>query len=630
MAARIETLEAAVQSLLAAQGYESLDAYRLNFEELAASSPTSSQPAAQSPDSVPMKSSSDSDILSIPIHRWSVPSLAVRDFILNQRGPQSRSTSGVNLTLSGLITPKLSEDLLRMFGQLYQPWLPYTVPLPPSSILLLLTVYVLAFRHLPVSARRASLYQAVLQRFYNCLMASLMSFCTEVETVFALSIIYKWAPPAPPGTDISYCQPAFLLGVASRFMTSLEVDHAPAIVLQTKRNPTAFGNLSAEQLNAVLEKARLQYTISLDRNAAILGSSLPPTPFSDPQPALVLGPPDVSNPENCRDARMIYYFALLQIATEGMEIPGPGASAVGPGPGWLNALVQHGDAVLHKLDEWDADFTRMLANVPDSQAFYFRVLHWEYWGYRLMILTRLIVACRHGDSSDLPLNAIGYLHETRLAHLSQWSSLSGPVAETIVRDAVVGDDLLDILAVVPDHVFNTVMFATAYIIKGQTWSLDYTVGEVKYEETDAIVNRLVEMLDKISLRNDHLPKKFVALIHALMRSWKEKRRRLRRAAERWVSTRPGKSSDSLSTSSTAGPVSPLNGVAGDVFNLPSFDVMAFDGDPVMQYAGAPDVSLDQLVDMFGYNFSQPSLPSQPQPQYAQSSPQAQHSFWPPA
>ncbi|KAA1476282.1 hypothetical protein DENSPDRAFT_853565 [Dentipellis sp. KUC8613] len=653
MAARIETLESAVKSLLAAQGYEALDAYRPDFEDFGPSSPSPSQPA-QSPDTVAASKTPyvcDDDILKIPIHKWSIPQAAFRDFIAKQSGP---STCKIDLSLNGLISLKLSDDLLHIFGRVYQPWLPFTVPLPPSSQILLLSIYVLAFRHLPVSARRTSLYQALLQRFYNCLTSCMFSFCSGVETIYALSIIYKWAPPPPPGTDINFRQSWVLLNVATRFAGSMEVDHAPDLLLQIKRNPTNFAQMSAEDVHSVVEKARLFYQISLEQNASLLGTTHPPLPFPEAQPALLFGPPDVSDDANCRDARLIYFYALLEIVTEGMEIPGPKAFAVGQGPGWLNALAQHAHKTLHKLDEWDADYTRVLANVPDSQTFYFRVLHWLYWGYRLMVLTRFVVACGHGDCTDLPTNTIGYLHESRMVHLSRWSALSGPAAEAVVRDVVVEEELLDALAVVPDCVFHTIMFAAAYFIKSQTWSLDYSVGELKYEEADAMIARLVDTLERAVLRHDHLPKKYVELISMLMRSWRERRRRLRRSAERWVAHRPERGADAQqdagasSSGSSVGHMAPLDASAAAFspdagVDSAALDALAFpDGSSTLGF-GTPDVSLDQLVDMFGYNFSQgfpteysemhpvtgaPQPPQQPQPHQHHPDPQQQQqNFW---
>ncbi|TFY61084.1 hypothetical protein EVG20_g7191 [Dentipellis fragilis] len=369
MAARIETLESAVKSLLAAQGYEALDAYRPDFEDFGPSSPTPSQPAP-SPDTMAASSKTpyvyDDDILKIPIHKWATPQAAFRDLMAKQSGP---STSRIDLSLNGLISPKLSDDLLHIFGRVYQPWLPFTVPLPPSSQILLLSMYVLAFRHLPVSARRTSLYQALLQRFYNCLTSCMFSYCTGVETIYALTIIYKWAPPPPPGTDINFRQSWVLLNVATRFAGSMEVDHAPDLLLQIKRNPNNFTQMSAEDVHSIVEKARLvcvphvrsifkrvrihfitslthriwrsdiPYPVATRRS--LLGTTLPPLPFPEAQPALLFGPPDVSDDASCRDARLIYFHALLEIVTEGMEVPGPKAFAGGQGPGWLNALAQH-------------------------------------------------------------------------------------------------------------------------------------------------------------------------------------------------------------------------------------------------------------------------------------------------
>ncbi|TFY61086.1 hypothetical protein EVG20_g7192 [Dentipellis fragilis] len=256
-----------------------------------------------------------------------------------------------------------------------------------------------------------------------------------------------------------------------------------------------------------------------------------------------------------------------------------------------------------------------------------------------MVLTRFVVACGHGDCTDLPTNTIGYLHESRMVHLSRWSALSGPVAEAIVRDVVVEEELLDALAVVPDSVFHTIMFAAAYFIKSQTWSLDYSVDEHKYEEADAMITRLVDMLERAVLRHDHLPKKYVELISMLMRSWRERRRRLRRSAERWVAHRPDRSAESQqsaggsSSGSSVGHIPPLDASgaafspgAGAGVDSAALDALAFpDGSSTLGF-GTPDVSLDQLVDMFGYNFSQgfPADYSEAHPNIGAQHQQQQH------
>ncbi|KAA1471057.1 hypothetical protein DENSPDRAFT_849980 [Dentipellis sp. KUC8613] len=535
MAARRESLESVLKSMLTGQTYEGPIYCLPESEDVSPLSRTASRRTGACETVIAETEASclrDSDILKVPMHKWFVPQAAFGEFLATQR-----EVNGTRIEpgLDGLISRELSDDLMEIFGSVYQPWLPFTVPLPPSSRILLLSIYVLAFRHLPASVHQASLFQALMRRFYDCLTSCMLSVCTDVEPIFALLIIYTWAPPPLPGTDDDFRQPWALLHVATRFAGSMKVDYAPDMLRRLKSGSDDSARLSVEDVRCIVEKARLSYQILLEQ-AAVRRSSPNPTnsniPFPDLQPSLLVGLPDISDDATWRDTRLIHLYTLLVIVTEGMEVPGPKASCIGEGPGWLNALVLHADRTLRRLDDWDAEYVRVSANVPVSQSFYFRVLRWLYWGHRLVVLSRFVIECGYGDSTDLPMGSIGYLHESRKKYISTWSALSGLAAEAIVRDVVVEEDLLHRLAVVPDCVFDTIMFAAVYFIKSHTWSFECSVADLGYEEVEAMVKRLVRTLECAALQHDHVRKKYAEAIGMFVRSLDERRCCPRRPVQR--------------------------------------------------------------------------------------------------
>lgn len=97
--------------------------------------------------------------------------------------------------------------LYHRFVDSYQPWLPYTIPTPPKSTLLLLVIYLLALRHIhlsspvltSISSDMAQLRDRLLRLFHSHLLSCFLSHPSSLSigTIQALCILGLWMPYGP-------------------------------------------------------------------------------------------------------------------------------------------------------------------------------------------------------------------------------------------------------------------------------------------------------------------------------------------------------------------------------------------------------------------------------------------------
>lgn len=154
------------------------------------------------------------------------------------------------------------------FRENYQPWLPFSISLPPNSGLLLSTVYILASRH--HSHQTASIFESLLPKWQSYLLSCFIANpgSLGVDTVQALSILTLWFPftrnglssiaTSSPGDPISnpWLAPAqcSLQELAVKVAREAGLDMALVVLKQA----TTFGiEIEERERQRLLEKARL-------------------------------------------------------------------------------------------------------------------------------------------------------------------------------------------------------------------------------------------------------------------------------------------------------------------------------------------------------------------------------------
>lgn len=152
------------------------------------------------------------------------------------------------------------------FRDYYQPWLSFSVPLPPKSALLLSTVYILASRH--ISTQTTSIFEHLLPTFQSHLLTCFLANpgTLNVDTIQALSILSLWFPfttnelPSIVGSSSANSIPHLweaqcsLQALARNMARSIGLDRAVVVLKQA----SVFGiEIEEQERQRLLKKARL-------------------------------------------------------------------------------------------------------------------------------------------------------------------------------------------------------------------------------------------------------------------------------------------------------------------------------------------------------------------------------------